>query len=137
MFRTAIVLGGVVLVGTAFYYTDRALNYVEVEARIDKVESECHLERTKERVVYRKREWTRDADCDLVASIKADTPDYADMTIKRSTKVTVRYTSPADGQVHSSSYNTSGTGTSDPALVEGGTIHIMANKSKPETIQKY
>lgn len=135
MFRTAAILGVIAIGGAGYYYTDRALNYVEVEARIDGVSSECHLERTKHYVVARKREWTRDGDCDLVASIKADTPDYDDMTIKRTTKVTVRYTSPADGKIHSSAYTFSGTGT-DSGLTEGGAVHIMASKTQPERIQK-
>lgn len=140
MFRGTLlhfgIIGVVAVGGGGWYYTDRALNYVEVEARIDAVDSTCHLERTKRGVVTKTREWTRDGDCDTVAAIKAETPDYADMAIERKTVVKVRYTSPADGQIHSSSYRVTTSGNPDPKLVEGGVVHVMASKTRPESIQK-
>lgn len=56
-------LFGLVGVVMVVQYTDRALNYVQVQARVDRVESECRLERTSFYVVARRREWTRDMDC--------------------------------------------------------------------------
>jgi hypothetical protein len=125
----------VIGVGSAWYYTDRAMNYVEVQARIDEVRSQCHLERTKEYVVARRRSWTRDADCYFVADAQASDPSWADAKIKRETRVVVRYVSPADNQIHTSEYRYSGTGVDEP-LKAGGVINIMANKTRPEAIER-
>lgn len=134
-----VMLGGfgVLVVGAmAVHYADRSLNYVEVQARVDNVSSECHLERTTNRVVSRRREWTRDMDCDLAKELRDEDPDMKGMHIKRTTKVMLRYTSPVDGQIHSGSYYVSSKDDEQKAPQPGSVVGILANTSKPDKIQR-
>ncbi|WP_375398391.1 hypothetical protein [uncultured Sphingomonas sp.] len=136
MFRGLIfrlgLLGVVVIGGMGFYYTDRALNYVEVQARIDDIRSQCSLERTRYYGVAKRREWTDDMNCDEAEALLRDRSAYAGMTLKRKIEVFVRYTSPPDSQIHTSSYKTTG---SPGTLEKGGVVDIMANKTRPNVIE--
>jgi hypothetical protein len=58
------------------------------------------------------------------------------MAIKMSTKATVRFTSPADAQIHTSSYTFSGSDAESKALTEGGVVNILASKTRSEKIQR-
>lgn len=139
------MLGRLVVVGgccvlfatvTAVHYADRALNYVEVQARVDAVSSECHLERTSNYVVSRRREWTRDMDCDLAKALRDEDPDMKGMHLMRSSKITLRYTSPVDGQIHSGSYYMSSKDDREPTPQAGSVVGILANTSNASKIQR-
>lgn len=134
-----VMLGGfgVLVVGAiTVHYVDRSLNYVEVQARVDSVSSECRLERTKNYVVSRRREWTRDMDCELAKLLRDEDPEMKGMHIKRTTKVMLRYTSPVDGQIHSGSYYVSSKDDEQKAPQPGSVVGILANTSKPDKIQR-
>lgn len=139
MFGRLALAGGVgvvVLVGMAVHYTDRAFNYVEVQGRVDAVKSTCKLERTSFYGVGRRREWTRDMPCDIARMLRAEDPEMKGMHLKRTSDVTLRYTSPADGQVHSGKLHLTVTDDRQPEPKAGGVLNVMANKSRPDKIQK-
>lgn len=135
MLGRLMVFGGCcVLFGavTAVKYADRALNYVEVQARVDKVSSECSLQRK----IGHRREWTRDMDCDLAKALLDDDPEMKGMHITRTSEVTLRYTSPADGQIHTAKYSFFAVGDEKKGPEAGGVITILANTSNPDKIQR-
>jgi len=138
MIRLMMIGGFGVLIAVVMvvHYLDRAINYVEVQARVDSVSSECRLERTKNYVVSRRREWTRDMDCDLAKTLRDEDSEMKGMHIKRTTKVMLRYTSPVDGQIHSGSYYVSSTDDEQKAPQPGSVVGILANTSKADKIQR-
>lgn len=123
---------GLLGVVTVVNYADRALNYVEVQARVDKVSSECSLQRK----VGRRREWTRDMDCDLAKMLLDEDPEMKGMHVTRISEVTLRYTSPADDQIHTAKYSFVADGDGQTGPKAGGVINILANTSKPDKIQR-
>lgn len=72
----------------------------------------------------------------LAKALLAEDDEMKGMHLKRESTVTVRYTSPADHQVHSGSYHFSSTDDRQPVPQAGGVIGIMAHMSNPDKIQR-
>ena len=123
--------GGLLAVGSAAIVIDRSVNYVQIPARVDKLESQCHFEKKS----FRRREWTRDGPCELVELLK-DEPDFREMNLIRNTKVVVRYISPADGQTHTADYQLDGDKSANASVQVNGVVQILAHKTKPVRIMK-
>ncbi|MES2095261.1 MAG: hypothetical protein V4459_00735 [Pseudomonadota bacterium] len=119
---------GTVLVGvTVWHCTDRALNYAEVQGRVDSVSATCYIKGARGTLAYID-------DCDQIAGLVAEGKVEAS-DVSRTTRVTVRYTSPADGQVHSGTFKTTSK-TPDPTMVGGGVVSIYASKTDPQKIER-
>ena len=137
--RLMVIVGGcgLLYVGvTTVTYIDRALNYVEVQARVDNVSSTCRLERKGYWVGRRRRGMAHDMDCDFVKQLLDEVPAMKGMHYTRTSRLMVRYTSPADRQVHSGSISFSARDDEQQAPQAGSVVGILANTSSPEKIQR-
>jgi hypothetical protein len=132
----AIGVFGVAGVAVVVDQFDKKMNYYQMEVAVAEIERTCHLEKSTRGLVSKTREWTNDADCDLVYEAQANDPEYKDFDVEGSATVTVSYTSPVDQSYTTGKIYLNQSDENFRTLKVNDRIVVLAHEDDPKKIRK-